>query len=273
MKIIFTGLLLLLPMLARADYYSPELAAKATAEFMNNSKTYKGIIENLSSALSAQEIQGIKELLSQMKIKIEDKLPVVRAEGNIVSFENSKLSIVFNKDRSFKIGDNVLRTHQAGSLDVFLKSVYAKIADTKTSKFDLLLPKTYAEDKNGFGWLLLGAGVASFVSGVPVGLAVLGVGTLIIYLGREIYETAKNNSISCAGATFVLRVKARKGSGLATSRDIFLDSDKVNQFFGKKMSCTPTTAKEFENKLIEVAKSDKEKPKSKAPSEDEAGKR
>ena len=66
------------------EFFSPELAAKTTAELLNRSETFEGFIEQISPMLSTSEVEGVRSLLTEMKIQLSTATPKFTVKGNAV---------------------------------------------------------------------------------------------------------------------------------------------------------------------------------------------
>src|ERR1700722_8589933 len=89
------------PTLARADYFSPEAAAQASANILNEAKTIQGIIDHLSLSRPQEEVKG---LIDFFKKSTDQKIPHAKAIGKRIVFEGQKNFLEFNSDRSIRIG-------------------------------------------------------------------------------------------------------------------------------------------------------------------------
>lgn len=227
------------------EFFSPELAAKATAELLNRSGTFEGFIEQISPMLSTSEVEGVRSLFSEMKIQLNEPTPNFIAKGNTVLLNKQDLKITFNKNRTFNIAGRVFKAYQPGSFDLYLRKSHKDMSTPGSAVMRILLPQAEAFD--------IGSGIVSGIRVLMVGAAVgaVTVGTVAVYGGKEIYESVKNNTIECSGPYFKLRKKARGTMLLASSKENVLDPEKVNQVLGKQVTCNPETAAEVQ-KLIKL---------------------
>jgi hypothetical protein len=239
----FSFFIVMAPLLSNASFFSPELAAKSTADFLNNSKTLEGALGALSAGLTSEESRGVRQLFSGMKVKMDASLPLAVADGAKVTFSQSKDVIVFNSDRTFSFDGRIYRPYKLGELDHFLKNAMDKMNGKENSLMNILIPRAQAMD--------LSAGFAMAFRIIAIGAAgtAVVVGTVGVYGGKEIYESWKNNSIECSGPYFKLRSKTRTMLLLASSKENVLDPEKINQVFGEKVSCNATTAAKLQSMI------------------------
>ncbi len=227
------------------EFFSPELAAKTTAELLNRSETFEGFIEQISPMLSTSEVEGVRSLLTEMKIQLSTATPKFTVKGNAVILGKQDLKITFNKNRTFTMSGRVFKAYQPGNFDLYLRKSHKDISTPGSVMMRILLPQAEAFD--------IGAGILSGGRVLMIGAAAgaVTIGTIALYGGKETYETFKNNTIECSGPYFKLRKKVRGSMLLASSKENVLDPEKINQVLGKQVTCNPETAAEVQ-KLIKL---------------------
>lgn len=242
MKFLFSFLIIMSPLFASASFFSADLAAKATADFWNNAKTFEGAVDSLTAGATQVEAQGVREIFAKMKIKMDTTLPKAVAMGPKVTFEKSSDVIVFKSDRTFTLNSRVFRPYLEGGIDQYLKNSLDKMNGKETSLINLFLPQAFAW-KNGFAT----HGLMALVAGAAVT-----VGSVTIYSGKEIAANMKNNSVVCDGPYFKLSSKSRNAMLLASSKENILDPEKVNQVFGETVTCDQEKAAQLQ-RMIKAA--------------------
>jgi uncharacterized protein YciI len=218
MRLFALGLLLAMGSSVHADYFSPEAAAKAAANMLNEAKTVQGVVDYVSLGVSAEEAKGLAALLKKDMFKGQStgqKIPKAKAVGPKVTFEGMKMEVTFRKDRSVQMGSRIL-TINNDPLDLQLD----KILGTKEHNvfYNLVFPQAYAFAGGGIG--------EGFVAvGILIAVAATAAGAVLSYIPSQIYQAVKygNGTVVCSGDYFVLR--SRSGGWRSNERIIVKEKD------------------------------------------------
>lgn len=222
-----------------ATYFSPEIAAKAFASFMNESKNTKGLMTALSPAMTQSEIDGINKIFQDTKKDLSQPFPTMAAAGNQVTWKGGKIQ--FNKDRTFTVEGVNYRGYKPGQLDLYLKSSLEGKNKSAGVFVRMLMSDAQA--------LTLGAvGPAGLTSElVLLGGVAVTVGVAVFYVGKEVYENYRNNEVTCNQKFFSHRKKDRGTLLLAGSKEDIIDPAVVSQILGKEIkTCDPESAKQLQ---------------------------
>lgn len=231
-------------------YFSPEFAATSAAAFIKNAKTIKGLLDGLGSTLSTTELENTLAILKKNNIDVNTELPIFEANGNELTWKS--ISMKISDDGRVVLNGGTLAKYTHGTFDIYLSNLLS--AQKNSSLYSLAIPNAMAFGEGGFtpGTILLTLGIMAVPGAIVVAtvVAATAAAAAAVYLGKEIYESIRENEISCSGKVFAIRKKTRNSAKLATSKTDSLSNEVVSQVIGKKVNaCTPDLAKELTSKI------------------------
>lgn len=195
---------------AFADYFSPEYAAKITAQYLNGARTGQELIKSVAPALSIEEQTGLNDFIKE-KHWANKPFPKAIATGAKVAFGKS-VTIEFRSDRSFVINSRVYKYDSSVPLDVWVRRGLK--GESTVGLVSLFLPEAEAMAVPEAGPLVLAGMVVA---------ATITIGRNAVYLSSKAYELIKYyaGKVACVAGQFVVR---SKGWASTTSKDIVAKS-------------------------------------------------
>lgn len=227
---------------AKEAYFDPQLAASASAGFLNHFKSFNAMVDSLKASFSKEEVEGIQKLLSENNWDGNTSIGKAKAFGSELVIENHKF--IFNKDRTVSYKGRIYRAPSAGTWDKYLRDFVKENKPSSTGWNLQLIPSAYAFNP-GVG---LVQGLPA-LGGMVAGALAIG-GTGLLYLGAEAWQSYNNWTVTCDKGVFLLRNKDRNSIKLAKSKTSVVKAPVVSQILGREVSeCDEPSRKELEEKF------------------------
>lgn len=231
---------------AQKQQNTTTVMARSTASFINRMSSVEEYLSIMERHVSKEQMDKFKKQLTLNGIQGKSKFPKMKYDGNKAYFDK-KNYIMYVDENTININGHEIKKGIKG-IDVVYQEVMEKIQSQKTSSFSLI-PEAHALSDLGGLMGMVGAGALGYILAPSLGVgagwgALLGAGAF--FLGNELYQWAKDGSISCKDGRFVVRRKVRPGV-FATGAYDELDQNSLSQVFGSNTpsECNSATLKMY----------------------------
>ena len=254
---------------ARASSANIEnVTAKAVSQFLSSVGTFSQFLSLLEANLHAEEATAIRDQFVKLGIDLNAKIPSMVAVNTVIEMTGTNAKIEILNESEVKIKNKTYSALNQERLSIQLKKFIAHLQNKHYTYLSYLLPEAHAiSDVLQSKPVAMGAMIAGYIATISalgwvggklalsvgfgmVGLPAIALGGLV-WLGVELYQTFRDDEVTCSGKHFVLRKKARTLGIAPTSEVEVIDIDKVKALLKKPEinKCTDRYADDFQSAI------------------------
>ncbi len=239
------GTLFIFSINSHADLSRAQFAASAAASFLNSTRTWADFLKQMDPVISVEDRTYLQKFLKVAKIPLSASLPKFRALNNNLYVENQVIEIqadsriVYN-GVSFNPNDATLEKFfgrlaseaavRGQPACILISCAYA----VSSEQLFMRTVKFFLREGEPGNAIRFGAVVAGMIAIKWV--IVAGVAAVVIWGGKELYETLRDGEVVCKDSYFAIREKVKGRFRLATSKVYYLSADEVSTLTKSKVS-------------------------------------